>query len=62
LDFDENPGLQPKVSKILRGQLREFSVERLLFFLRTMGCNVEIVLRHGTGTHGAFRVVEERLA
>ncbi len=53
---------QPKVSKILRGQLREFSIERLLGFLRSIGCDVEIVLRNGTGTPAAFRVVEERLA
>ena len=31
---------QPKVTKILRGQLREFSVERLLGFLR-IGCSLE---------------------
>ena len=53
---------QPKVSKILRGQLREFSIERLLGFLRAIGCDVEIVLRKGTGSPAAFRVVEERLA
>ena len=30
---------QPKVTKILRGQLREFSMERLLGFLRAIGCS-----------------------
>ncbi len=50
---------QPKVSKILRGQLREFSIERILGFLRAIGWDVEIVLRNGTESPGAFRVVEE---
>lgn len=53
---------QPKVSKILRGQLREFSVERLLGILRVIGCDVEIVLRNGTGNPASFRVVEEQPA
>ena len=52
---------QPKVSKILCGQLREFSIERLLGFLRAIGCDVEIVLRNGARSPAAFRVVEERL-
>jgi predicted XRE-type DNA-binding protein len=53
---------QPKVSKILRGQLREFSVERLLGFLRAVGCEVEIVLRDGTESPAALRVVEKEFA
>jgi len=53
---------QPKVSKVLRGQLREFSVERLIGFLRAIGCEVDIVLRNGTGNPASFRVVEELLA
>jgi predicted XRE-type DNA-binding protein len=53
---------QPKVSKILRGQLSEFSIERLLGFLRAIGCDVEIVLKNGSGSPAALRVVEERLA
>lgn len=40
LDID-----QPKVSKLLRGQLREFSTERLFRFLTILGQDVEIVLR-----------------
>ena len=51
---------QPKVSKILRGQLREFSVERLIDFLRAIGCDVDIVLRNGTASPAALRVVEEQ--
>ena len=53
---------QPKVSKILRGQLREFSIERLFAFLRALGCNVEIVLRDGAKGRASLRVVEKRPA
>lgn len=35
---------QPKVSALLRGQLRGFSYERLLRFLTTLGCDVSIVV------------------
>ena len=40
LDID-----QPKVSKLLRGRLREFSTDRLLRFLRTLDQDVEIVVK-----------------
>lgn len=33
---------QPKISKILRGQLREFSTDRLLHLLTRLGQNIEI--------------------
>jgi predicted XRE-type DNA-binding protein len=33
---------QPKVSKLLRGQLRGFSTDRLMGFLTVLGQNVEI--------------------
>jgi predicted XRE-type DNA-binding protein len=36
---------QPKVSKIVRGRLGEFSTERLLSFLMHLGSDVEIVVR-----------------
>jgi predicted XRE-type DNA-binding protein len=35
---------QPKVSKIIRGRLSEFSTERLLNFLVQLGLDVEIVI------------------
>lgn len=35
---------QPKVSALLRGQLRGFSYERMLRFLTTLGCDVSIVV------------------
>jgi predicted XRE-type DNA-binding protein len=36
---------QPDVSKMLRGEFRQFSVERLLRFLVALGQDVEIVVR-----------------
>ena len=36
---------QPDVSRLLRGNFREYSVERLLRLLTALGRNVEIVIR-----------------
>jgi len=36
---------QPDVSKLLRGEFRQFSVERLLRFLVALGQDVEIVIK-----------------
>jgi predicted XRE-type DNA-binding protein len=36
---------QPDVSRLLRGSFRDFSVERLLRLLTTLGRDVEIVIR-----------------
>jgi predicted XRE-type DNA-binding protein len=36
---------QPKVSHLLRGRLVDFSTERLMSFLRDLGCDIEIVVR-----------------
>lgn len=39
---------QPDVSRLLRGQFREISVERLIRVLTKLGCDVDIVVRaHG---------------
>ena len=39
---------QPDVSRLLRGQFREVSVERLIRLLTKLGCDVDIVVReHG---------------
>jgi predicted XRE-type DNA-binding protein len=50
---------QPKISRLLRGQLSGFSTERLLHFLTRLGRDVEIVVR--TAPHsrrqGRLRVV-----
>lgn len=39
---------QPKVSKIVRGRLSEFSTERLLHFLMHLGLDVEILVHKAT--------------
>jgi len=44
---------QPDVSKMLRGEFRQFSVERLLRFLVKLDQDVEIVVRPHRGNHAA---------
>lgn len=40
---------QPDVSRLLRGQFRDVSVERLMRMLTKLGCDVDIVIRnHGS--------------
>jgi predicted XRE-type DNA-binding protein len=41
---------QPDVSKLLRGEFRQFSVERLLRFLVALNHDVEIVVRPHRGS------------
>ena len=36
---------QPDVSKILRGRFEGFSLERLLYFVRALGSDIEIKVR-----------------
>ena len=49
---------QPEVSRMLRGEFREYSVERLLGFLTGFERDVEIVIRRREkGGQGAVRVV-----
>jgi predicted XRE-type DNA-binding protein len=52
---------QPDVSKMLRGDFRQFSVERLLRFLVALGQDVEIVVKphRGTRTAAQLRVADE---
>ncbi|QYE35696.1 helix-turn-helix domain-containing protein [Polymorphobacter sp. PAMC 29334] len=38
---------QPDVSRILKGQFRDVSVERLMRMLTRLGCEVDIVVRLG---------------
>jgi predicted XRE-type DNA-binding protein len=44
---------QPDVSKMLRGDFRQFSVERLLRFLVALGQDVEIVVKPHRGARTA---------
>jgi len=52
---------QPDVSKMLRGDFRQFSVERLLRFLVALDQDVEIVVKPHRGAHTAaqLRVADE---
>ncbi len=46
----EHLGLsQPDVSRLLRGQFRDVSVERLMRMLTKLGCDVDIVIREPRG-------------
>src|SRR5437660_11820911 len=44
---------QPDISKMLRGEFRQFSVERLLRFLVKLDQNVEIVVRPNLDRHNS---------
>jgi predicted XRE-type DNA-binding protein len=50
---------QPKVSRLLRGQLSGFSAERLMHFLTLLGSDVEIVVKNAPRSRrqGHWRVV-----
>jgi len=50
---------QPKISRLLRGQLAGFSTERLLEFLTLLGRDVEITVKPASesGRQGRVRVV-----
>jgi len=47
---------QPDISKMLRGDFRQFSVERLMRFLVALGQDVEIVVKPHRGRGGAAQV------
>ena len=44
---------QPDISKMLRGEFRQFSVERLLRFLVALNQDVEIIVRPHRGRNDA---------
>jgi predicted XRE-type DNA-binding protein len=44
---------QPDISKMLRGEFRQFSVERLLRFLVALNQDVEIIVKPHRGRHDA---------
>ena len=50
---------QPKISRLLRGQLSGFSTERLMHFLTLLGRDIEIVVKRTPRSRrqGHFRVV-----
>lgn len=49
---------QPKISRLLRGQLSGFSTERLIYFLTLLGRDVEIIVKPARSRRqGHLRVV-----
>ena len=48
---------QPDVSKMLRGDFRQFSVERLMRFLVALGQDVEIVVKPAAGSRAPCLLV-----
>ncbi|HVB57803.1 MAG TPA: helix-turn-helix transcriptional regulator [Candidatus Acidoferrales bacterium] len=50
---------QPKISRLLRGQLSGFSTERLMHFLTLLGRDVEINVKPASRSrrHGQLRVI-----
>jgi len=49
---------QPKISRLLRGQLSGFSTERLIYFLTLLGRDVEIIIKPARSRRqGHLRVV-----
>lgn len=53
---------QPKISRLLRGQLAGFSTGRLMYFLTLLGRDVEIVVNRAASPRrqGRIRVVAAR--
>ena len=52
----------PELSRLLRGDFREYSLERLLRFLMALGCDIDIVIRpSGSDTGGTLRVAAPEL-
>jgi predicted XRE-type DNA-binding protein len=53
---------QPKISRLLRGQLSGFSAERLMHFLTLLGRDIEITIKRAPRSrrHGHLRVVAAR--
>ena len=47
---------QPKVSKLVRGQLRDFSIERLMSFLLQLDRDIEIVIKKRPRTRDDSRI------
>jgi predicted XRE-type DNA-binding protein len=48
---------QPKVSMLTRGQLKDFSIERLFHFLNRLGQDIEIAIRPSTHRHPSLNVL-----
>ena len=54
---------QPDVSQLLRGDFREYSLERLLRLLTKLGRDIDIVIRHPrSATGGKLRITASETA
>ena len=47
---------QPKVSKLLRGRLKDFSIERLVGLVLAIGLDIDFAIRKGDEPTGRLRV------
>ena len=53
---------RPDLSRLLRGDFREYSLDRLLWILTMLGCNIDIVIRpSGSNTQGKLRIASPEL-
>ena len=54
---------QPDISRILRGQFRDVSVERIMRMLTRLGCEVDVIVRAqgSVGKVAAIRFAEGRV-
>ena len=53
----------PNVSRLLRGEFRDYSLEDLLGLLTALGCDVDIIVRQpGAASAGTLRIVAAKPA
>lgn len=52
---------QPKISKLICGQLKDFSIDRLFRFLSALNQDIEIIIkpRRRTKQYGSIKVTEQ---
>ena len=52
-----------RLSRLLRGEFREYSLERLFHFLMALGCEIDIVIRpSGSNADGSLRIATPELS
>jgi len=53
---------RPELSRLLCGEFREYSLERLFHFLMALGCDIDIVIRlSDPDTGGTVRIVASEI-
>ena len=53
---------RPDLSRLLRGDFREYSLDRLLRFLTILGCDIDIVIRQSrSNSGGTLRITAPEL-